>query len=106
VEDTMAHFAEREYFEMSPTYSEPFERETLDSLEHRLTTLWSSLKARGIDPDLLMAQSMLSPATCCLVNPDGEKTVEKAFTMVRELSARLREKSSIVEQGSMDPFAR
>jgi len=78
-----------------PTNYEPFERETIDSLEHRLTTLWSSLKARGIDPDLLMAQSMLSPATCCLVNPDGEKTVEKAFTMVREISARLREKNGI-----------
>jgi hypothetical protein len=35
---------------------------------------------------------MLSPATCCLVNPDAEKTVEKAFSVVNELSQRLKEK--------------
>jgi hypothetical protein len=35
---------------------------------------------------------MLSPATCCLVNPDGEKTVEKAFQVIRRLSESLREK--------------
>ncbi len=37
-------------------------------------------------------RSLLSPATCCLVNPDAEKTVEKAFQMVKDLSATLREK--------------
>jgi hypothetical protein len=36
--------------------------------------------------------SLLSPATCCLVNVDAEETVEKAFQMVKNLSARLREK--------------
>jgi hypothetical protein len=35
---------------------------------------------------------MLSPATCCLVNPDVEKTVEKAFATIRALSRRLKEK--------------
>jgi hypothetical protein len=35
---------------------------------------------------------MLSPATCCLVNPDREKTVEKAFSTVQKLSGILREK--------------
>jgi len=38
---------------------------------------------------------MLSPATCCLVNPDGEKTVDRAFGMIRELSLRLREKYGV-----------
>ena len=42
--------------------------------------------------EFLLSRSLLSPATCCLVNPDGEKTVEKAFQTVKELSARLREK--------------
>ena len=27
---------------------------------------------------------------CCLINPDGEKTVEKAFAVVRVLSETLR----------------
>jgi len=38
---------------------------------------------------------MLSPATCCLVNPDGEKTVEKAFETIIKLSQRLREKMNL-----------
>jgi hypothetical protein len=35
---------------------------------------------------------MLSPATCCLVNPDVEKTVEEAFTAIGALSRRLQER--------------
>jgi hypothetical protein len=35
---------------------------------------------------------MLSPATCCLVNPDGGKTVERAFELVQKLSLKLRGK--------------
>ena len=75
-----------------PTNFEPFENENLTSLEKRLEEVWSDLQARGIDRDFLLSRSLLSPATCCLVNPDGEKTVEKAFEMIRELSERLRER--------------
>ncbi len=74
-----------------PTNSEPFAAEDILSLEARLTGLWDSLGRNGIDRDEMLAGSMLSPATCCLVNPDGEKTVERAFACVRELSSRLRE---------------
>jgi hypothetical protein len=35
---------------------------------------------------------MLSATTCCLVNPDKEKTVDRAFGVVKEMSRRLREK--------------
>jgi hypothetical protein len=38
---------------------------------------------------------MLSPATCCLVNPDKEKTVEKAFESVKLLSHQLRKEYRI-----------
>jgi hypothetical protein len=75
-----------------PTNVEPFEGENMDSLEERLTSLWAFLKDKGIERDFLLSRSLLSPATCCLVNPDGEKTVEKAFGVVRTLSDRLREK--------------
>ncbi|MDD5452301.1 MAG: hypothetical protein PHT49_10445 [Desulfovibrionales bacterium] len=33
----------------------------------------------GIDRKLLLSRGMLSPATCCLINPDVEKTVERRF---------------------------
>lgn len=79
-----------------PTNSEPFEKENIDTLEISINNMWSILGKKGIDLDFLKARSMLSPATCCLVNPDIEKTVEKAFIMVNELSTRLREGSKIV----------
>lgn len=82
-----------------PTNFEPFEKEDLDSLEKRLTQLWSFLADEGIDRQFLLSRSMLSPATCCLVNPDGEKTVEKAFKMIQELSLRLREKERLLCAG-------
>ena len=78
-----------------PTNFEPFEEENLDSLEKRLTEIWTALDKRGIDRDFLFSRSMLSPATCCLVNPDGEKTVEQAFEVTRGLSLRLREKFAL-----------
>ena len=75
-----------------PTNYEPFVKEDIDSLTTRLVVLWDTLSQSGIDRDLLLSRSMLSPATCCLVNPDKEKTVENAFGLTRELSARLRER--------------
>jgi len=75
-----------------PTNFEPFEKEDMGSLMERLEEIWTALKKRGIDRDFLLSRSLLSPATCCLVNPDGERTVEMAFDLVRELSERLRDK--------------
>ncbi|MFO7555215.1 MAG: hypothetical protein R6W88_08415 [Desulfobacterales bacterium] len=75
-----------------PTNFEPFESESTHSLEKRLTAFWDSLNDKGIDRKFLISRSLLSPATCCLVNPDGEKTVEKAFQVVKALSHRLRDR--------------
>jgi hypothetical protein len=75
-----------------PTNFEPFDKESMDSLASLLESVWAVLDKRGIDRDDILSKSLISPATCCLVNPDGEKTVEKAFTVVRELSQRLRRK--------------
>ena len=75
-----------------PTNFEPFENENMDTLEERLEALWSELFKKGIDRDFLFSRSLLSPATCCLVNPDGERTVEAAFETIIALSRRFREK--------------
>ncbi len=77
---------------MVPTNFEPFEKEDMDSMIKRLEDIWSVLQRKGIDQAFLLSRSLLSPATCCLVNPDKEKTVEKAFEMIGALSKRLREK--------------
>ncbi len=78
-----------------PTNFEPFEKENMDSLEKSLESLFSELFKKGIDRDFLFSRSLMSPATCCLVNPDGEKTVEAAFQTIRTLSLRLREKYAL-----------
>jgi len=78
-----------------PTGFETFEKENIASLITRLEDTWQVLTRKGIDRTLLLEKSLLSPATCCLVNPDREKTVEKAFESITLLSQRLREKYQI-----------
>jgi len=75
-----------------PTNFEPFEAENHDTLISQLENIWSILDKKGIDKNYLLSKSLISPATCCLVNPDGEKTVEKAFQVVSRVSRRLRQK--------------
>jgi hypothetical protein len=79
-----------------PTNFEPYNRENIDSLEKRLTDIWNNLTKKGVDLELLLSRSLLSPATCCLINPDREKTVEKAFKLIKQLSLQLRERFNLV----------
>ena len=75
-----------------PTYTELLEQETTDSLMEKLETFWEDFSRKGMDPKRLLRQSLLAPATCNLLNPDKEKTVEKAFDVLRELSRKIRKK--------------
>ncbi|MBW2132337.1 MAG: hypothetical protein JRG88_07345 [Deltaproteobacteria bacterium] len=45
-----------------------------------------------IDQAQLVGQRMISAATCCLVNPDMESTVERAFAVVNRMPHMLRDK--------------
>ncbi len=74
-----------------PTNVEPFEAESMQTLKKRLEQVWETLFNHGVDKEMLLAQGLLSPATCCLVNPDGARTVEKAFAVVQQLSKMLRD---------------
>lgn len=75
-----------------PTGFETFSKENIDLLAFRLETIWKALDKKGIPKDQILEQGLISPATCCLVNEDGNKTVEKAFQITKELSGNLREK--------------
>jgi len=75
-----------------PTYTELLERETSDSLIGLLETFWEKLCQKGVEQERLLRQSLLAPATCNLMNQDKERTVEKAFELLIEISRRIREK--------------
>jgi hypothetical protein len=75
-----------------PTNLEPFEKENESLLIKRLEQMWEVLTKAGIDRELLFSRSLLSPATCCLINSDRELTVEKAFGLTNAVSKTLREK--------------
>jgi hypothetical protein len=75
-----------------PTGFEAFTREEIPSLIQRLENVWKILWSKGIDRERLVARSMLSPATCCLVNPDKERTVERAFAAVKQMADELKTK--------------
>jgi hypothetical protein len=77
-----------------PTGFEAFGREEIPSLVQRLESVWEILWSKGIDRQQLMASSLLSPATCCLVNPDKERTVESAFAAVNRVADVLKTKYS------------
>ncbi len=75
-----------------PTNKEPFDKENIQSLEALLDDVWRVLEKKGIDMQFLISRSLLAPATCCLVNPDKEKTVEAAFSRIKTLSEELKVK--------------
>ena len=99
---SMDKFNDPEYFDVSETYSAVYHRFlSLDltgkpAIRGQLENIWKQLDKRGIDTTQILKQSMLSPATCCLINPDKEKTVEKAFKMVKNLSQILKTKYKII----------
>jgi hypothetical protein len=78
-----------------PTGTENFDKESQESLLARLEEVWDVLCAKGLDRERLIDRSMISPATCCLVNPDGAATVEKAFTLVNRLSETLKRRYKV-----------
>ena len=75
-----------------PTNFEPFEKENDTQLIQKLEMMWDTLVKAGIDKEFLLSRSLLSPATCCLINRDREVTVEKAFKMTSDISKKLRRK--------------
>jgi hypothetical protein len=72
-----------------PTHTYLLEAENPRSLADRLKTLWKSLEEQGLSMDFITRRSLITPATCCLVNPDLTATVERAFALLKELQGFL-----------------
>jgi len=75
-----------------PTYTDLLREETVESLGQRLEAFWESLTKRGVDLGRILHQSLLAPATCNLLSPDKEKTVERAFVVLKEISSSIRKR--------------
>ncbi len=73
-----------------PTNVDYFYEENIDSLEARLLNIWAELEKKGIDRELMVSQSHITPATCCLAHPECLNTVALAFDLTNELAERLR----------------
>lgn len=71
---------------ITPTLTEEFEKENVQSMIDTLDGLWKSLDQAGIPYQQLLEQAWLAPARCCLVNRDGEETVVKSFRMLQEVA--------------------
>ena len=69
---------------------ETFAAEDPESLIDRLETIWRVLWNKGVDRAQMLSASMLSPATCCLINPDKEATVQRAVARVNRIAAELK----------------
>ncbi len=68
-----------------PTHTSFLEAENPRSLSEKLLSIWKSMEEKGLDPARVRSRSLLTPATCCLVNPDLTATVERAYAMLREV---------------------
>ena len=75
-----------------PANYDEFKKESVDGLVHHIENLWQELKKEGFDLQHILSQSILTPATCALLNPDEFKTVEDAYGWLKKLSTQLRSK--------------
>ncbi len=68
-----------------PTHTHLLDSETAASLAEKLSGVWDKLEDEGLERKHVAERSLLTPATCCLVNPDLTSTVERAFAMLPEV---------------------
>lgn len=67
-----------------------FQNETVQKAVDRIELLWDALDHKGISREVLVPQAMLMPATCSLINPDVDTTVERAYDTLIEVADRLK----------------
>jgi hypothetical protein len=80
-----------------PANYDEFVKESADGLISRLEMLWQDLAKAGFDLTQMLSQSVLLPATCALMNPDGFTTVETVYERLNVLSRHLRAKYRLAQ---------
>lgn len=77
---------------ITPTLTEEVEKVTIEGLVTQLEDLWNYLQKQGINKEIILTQSWLAPARCCLVNADGTASVEKSFRLLKEVAETIRKR--------------
>ncbi|MDA8334529.1 MAG: hypothetical protein M0Z41_05955 [Peptococcaceae bacterium] len=73
-----------------PTLTGEFDLEDEKTLLGRLLSLWDYLHERGVDRETIARRAWLAPARCCLINADGDRTVNLAFDTLKRVARDLR----------------
>lgn len=73
-----------------PVGFDDFKSETVQKAVDRLEMLWDALEKKGISREVLVPQGMLMPATCSLINPDGDATVDRSYDALIQVADRLK----------------
>ena len=76
---------------ITPTLSEEFELENVETMIDKLEEMWGYLQRSGISRQQILSQSWLAPARCCLINQDGGATVEHSFALLKKVSEHFKE---------------
>ncbi len=75
---------------ITPTLTEEYEKENIESMIGMLDMIWDSLGQAGIPREQILNQAWLASARCCLVNQDGEETVARSFRMLQEVAGHFK----------------
>jgi hypothetical protein len=75
-----------------PANYDEFVKESATGLVSHLEALWQDLSEAGFNLTQMLSQSVLLPATCALMNPDGFTTVETVYDRLNMLSRQLQAK--------------
>ncbi|MDY6794511.1 MAG: hypothetical protein SWK76_04410 [Actinomycetota bacterium] len=86
-----------------PTHTVVLERQSPHGLARKLVGLWEEVAGDGLTLADIAGRSLITPATCCLVNPDLTTTVEKAFELTSEVSSLLGEAAAMNVQLPWSP---
>ncbi|HHX87659.1 MAG TPA: hypothetical protein GX693_05710 [Firmicutes bacterium] len=75
---------------ITPTLTEELQQESINTMINILNKIWGSLEQSGIPRRQILSQAWLAPARCCLVNLDGEKTIENSFILLQEVAEHFK----------------
>ena len=75
---------------ITPTLTEEYEHENLKTMISRLEEVWAYMGEFGVPRQKILQQAWFAPARCCLVNQDGEETVEKSFQLLQKVAEHFK----------------